>query len=74
MAWFPEPHFVAPGARERIEERLKDIPRINQERPCSKCLFWDNGKLIKCSRPIDYCDFEHSGFKEIAPDISNQVK
>lgn len=54
---------IEPGAKERIEKRLKDISKINEERPCSKCVHHYHYKMIRCSLSLGACDFYHSAFK-----------
>lgn len=49
------------GAKERVSQRLKDIAKINQERPCSKCFYYARDKSVKCATTS--CDFYHSAFK-----------
>lgn len=53
---------VEPGAKERIENKLKDISKINEERPCSKCSHYCHNKMIRCSLSLGACDFCHSAF------------
>lgn len=60
---------VEPGARERIESKIKDIPKINEERPCSKCVHYYRDKMIKCNLPLGACDFYHSAFKLITESV-----
>lgn len=55
---------IEPGAAERIAERLKDLPKINKERPCIRCLHWDKNRVVKCLLPFGKCDFHHSAFIE----------
>lgn len=55
---------IEPGAAERIAERLKDLPQINRERPCNRCMHWDRYRVIKCTLQLGKCDFHHSAFKE----------
>lgn len=63
---FYTPDYGRPGAKERIEERLKELPRINKERPCPKCTHYDRSYLIKCRSTIP-CNFSHDQFKERTP-------
>ena len=58
------PIEVEPGAEERIAKRLKDLPKINQERPCEKCIHWDRYRIIRCTLQFGKCDFYHSAFKQ----------
>lgn len=51
------------GARDRVSQKLKDIEKINKERPCSKCIYYSKEKLIKCGSTT--CDFYHNAFKSI---------
>lgn len=53
---------IEPGARERIAERLKDIPEINKERPCWKCAFFNRNCIISCRSTN--CNFNHDSFVE----------
>ena len=61
------PYYVEPGAKERIQEKLKDVPQINEERPCENCIHYYHYKLIRCSLSIGSCDFHHSAYKPIGP-------
>lgn len=54
---------VLPGAKERIEARLKDLPEINKNRPCKKCIHYRENCIISCG--LNGCNFHHSGFKSI---------
>ena len=57
---------LEPGASERIKEKLKDIPEINKERPCSNCAHYYSYRMIRCSLPAGLCDFHHSGYVPIS--------
>ena len=57
---------VEPGANERIQERLKDIPKINSERPCTNCKHYYHYRLIRCGLPLGQCDFHHSAYEPIS--------
>ena len=54
---------VAPGAKERIEKRLKDIPEINKNRPCKKCVYFNSNSIITC-RSSYKCNFNHDRFQD----------
>ena len=62
---FYEP-IVLPGASERIQEMLKDIPEINANRPCTECAHYYHFRMIRCALSSGHCDFHHSGFKQIS--------
>lgn len=55
---------LEPGAKDRIESRLKDLDKINKERPCYKCIFNHPKKLISCASPKK-CNFYHDQFIEM---------
>ena len=55
---------IRPGARERIAEKLKDLPKINQERPCKKCIYYNSTHVVQCA--YRDCDFYHSAFVPVA--------
>jgi hypothetical protein len=54
-------YTIAPGAKERIERRLKDLPEINKNRPCKNCLYYDGNYAIRC-RAHNLCNFNHDQF------------
>lgn len=53
---------IEPGAKERIEERLKKVPEINENRPCKKCVYHSPASLISCRSNVS-CNFNHDKFK-----------
>ena len=60
------PPTILPGARERIEQRVKDIPKINKERPCKNCIHYTKAYSIwHCALSSKDCDFYHSAFKPV---------
>ena len=61
---------IAPGAKERIEERLKQLPEINKNRPCKKCIYYNPDCLIRCRANLS-CNFNHDRFVEITYDESD---
>ena len=62
---FRSEHTILPGARERINAGLKDIPKINKERPCSNCVHHQTGGMWSCSASASACDFYHKGYTPI---------
>ena len=57
---------IEPGAYERIQEKLKDIPKINKERPCKNCAYYRESMSIKCRLAAGNCDFYHSSYRPIS--------
>jgi len=69
-----EPATVAPGAKERIEKKLKDLKEINEKRPCKKCVYRSNNSLMTCKLVSGGCDFYHSKFEPILePEKTEEV-
>ena len=62
---FKEIH-IEPNANDRISEKIKDIPRINKERPCKNCMHYNPYKLIHCRLSLGNCNFYHSAYKPIS--------
>ena len=62
------------GATHRIKEKLKAIPKINQERPCSTCAHNYRYRVIRCGLQASLCDFYHSGYKPISEASKNRRK
>ena len=56
-------YIIEPGAKERIEKRLKDIPEINKNRPCRKCIHYNPCGLLTC-KSTKACNFNHDGFAD----------
>lgn len=56
---------VEPGAKERIQEKLKDIPQINRERPCINCVHYYQTRMVHCALASGHCDFHHSAYEPI---------
>jgi len=56
---------VSYGAKERLAEKLKDVERINKERPCKNCSHYARERQIKCTLPPSRCNFYHSGYDPI---------
>ena len=54
--------------QDRLDEKLKDIERINKERPCKNCSHYVRERQIKCSASSSACDFYHSGYDPIQPE------
>ena len=54
---------IEPGAKERIEKKLKMLPEININRPCRKCIHYDPSCLISCRSSLE-CNFNHDRFIE----------
>ena len=56
-------YAVEPGAKERIEKRLKDISEINKNRPCKRCVHYNPSCIITC-RSMRNCNFNHDNFED----------
>ena len=52
---------LEPGARERVEARLRTLDQINKERPCWGCAHHKPAKLISCGCQKK-CNFNHDCF------------
>lgn len=55
--------YIQSGAKDRITSKLKDVERINNERPCSNCSRYSKDKSVKCLSTR--CDFYHSDYNPI---------
>lgn len=62
---FRSEQTIRPGARERISAGIKDIPKINKERPCKNCAYHQTGGMWSCTAPNGFCDFYHKGYTPI---------
>lgn len=58
------------STKDRIAERLAKLKQINEERPCSKCV-WHNFKngYYSCDAAVGSCNFEHSRFTRIGEGV-----
>ena len=54
---------IESGAKDRIAFKLKDVERINIERPCPKCSHYSKDKSVKCTSTR--CNFYHSDYNPI---------
>lgn len=54
---------IESATKDRIASKLKDIERINTERPCSNCSRYSKDKSVKCKSTR--CDFYHSDYDPI---------
>ena len=52
--------------QDLIDEKLKKLKQINEERPCSECK-WRHFKsgYLTCGASKGSCDFNHSNFKRM---------
>lgn len=50
-------------SRDYIYERIRQLEKINRERPCSKCI-WHRHKngYFKCDAAVGACNFNHDNF------------
>ena len=44
------------------EQRLKDIPKINKERPCNTCVNYRINSLVHCRLAAGNCNFYHNKY------------
>lgn len=55
--------------KEMIAEKIAKLKVINEERPCSECV-WHNAKngYYSCDAAIGSCNFEHNRFTRASKD------
>lgn len=61
-----------PTKQETLNQKIKDIKRINEERPCKTCAYYVREKLIHCGKSTKLCDFYHSGYEPIEETRGNE--
>ena len=76
-SYFPAERYtqvVKPGAKERIEAKLKKLPEINRLRPCKNCIYNEAhrgryansvGMYKHNSVGCRSCNFNHDNFEPI---------
>lgn len=62
---FTEKQVVKPGAKERIEEKLKTLEEVNRLRPCKKCVNSVMERPSYIGGRCNTCNFNHDNFRPI---------